>query len=301
MSFLSVLLIVALLVASLAIALFVGEARWNAKTRALRARLEVARLPSRITSFDARALADLPAPVQRYFTAVLTDKQPMVEAVTLEQTGSFLLRETTRQWKPLTANQRIVTHRPGFDWNARIAVMPGFWVRVHDGYFAGEGVLQAALFGLLTQANLQDRGELARGELMRFFAEAPWYPTALLPGQGIAWAPVDDHSARATLQDGDISLTLLFRFGPEGLIEAVRAAARSRIMGGTTASMPWQGRFWNYAVRDGMRVPLEAEVEWLTPGGAKPYCRVKITTLNFEFASGITASIDTTTPGSREP
>lgn len=27
--------------------------------------------------------------------------------------------------------------------------------------------------------------ELARGELMRFFAEAAWYPTALLPNQGL--------------------------------------------------------------------------------------------------------------------
>lgn len=285
---------------AIALVFLIGELLWRSRTHALRDRLEVTRQPSRVTSFDARELAGLPAPVQRYFTAVLVDPQPMVEAVTLEQTGSFQLSETSGQWKPLTANQRIVTHRPGFEWNARIVVMPGLWVRVHDAYLAGEGVLHAALFGLFSKANLRDRGELARGELMRFFAEAPWYPTTLLPSQGIVWEPVDDHSAHATLQDGDISVTLLFRFGPEGLIEAVRAEARSRIMDGMTASMPWQGRFWNYAVRDGMRVPLEAEVEWLTPAGAKPYCRVKITTLTFEFASAVTAAIGTTTPGSLE-
>lgn len=40
-------------------------------------------------------------------------------------------------------------------------------------------------------------GEVAQGELMRFFAEAAWYPTALLPSQGVRWQAVDDTSARA--------------------------------------------------------------------------------------------------------
>jgi hypothetical protein len=48
---------------------------------------------------------------------------------------------------------------------------------------------------------------------------------------------------------------------------------------------PWEGRFWNYVLRNGMRVPLEAEVSWILAGGAKPYWRGKITKLNYEFAS----------------
>jgi len=48
--------------------------------------------------------------------------------------------------------------------------------------------------------------------------------------------------------------------------------------------MPWEGRFWNYAVRNGMRVPLEGEVAWIHPEGAKPYWRGRITRLDHEFA-----------------
>ena len=40
---------------------------------------------------------------------------------------------------------------------------------------------------------------------MRFFAA--WYPTALLPRQGVRWEAVDDRSARATLEEGDVTLT----------------------------------------------------------------------------------------------
>src|SRR3712207_7361598 len=81
---------------------------------------------------------------------------------------------------------------------------------------------------------------------MRFFAEAAWYPTALLPSQGVRWEAVDDSSAYATLTEGDISITMLFTFNERGLIDTVRAEARGRTVGGQVVPTPWQGRFWNY-------------------------------------------------------
>ena len=50
-----------------------------------------------------------------------------------------------------------------------------------------------------------------------------WYPTALLPSQGVRWAAVDDQSAQATLVDGQLALNLLFRFDEAGLIASVHA------------------------------------------------------------------------------
>ena len=261
-----------------------GEFRWNSGTRELRDRLEAARLPIEPKVFDRRELVSVPAPVQRYFRAVLADGQPIVTAVSVEHTGTFNMGEATDQWKPFTSTQRVVTRRPGFDWDGRVAMISGLPVRVHDAYVAGEGILNAAVLGLVSMVNLRGTGEVAQGELMRFFAEAAWYPTALLPSQGVLWNAVDDHSARATLKDGDVTLTLLFLFNEEGLIDTVRAEARGRTVGGTVVPTPWHGRFWNYAVRDGMRVPLDGEVAWLLPEGAKPYWRGRITKLSYKFA-----------------
>jgi hypothetical protein len=72
-------------------------------------------------------------------------------------------------WKPFTSHQRIVTRRPGFVWDARVRVMPGMEVHVHDAYVAGEGLLHPALLGLFTLADMRG-GEIARGELMHFCA-----------------------------------------------------------------------------------------------------------------------------------
>lgn len=261
-----------------------GASRWAGASRTLLARLDAARLPLAIARYDAREIEGLPAPVQRYFRAVLKDGQPIVAAVSVEHIGTFNMSEAAEDWKPFTSKQRVTTRRPGFDWNARVMMLPGVPVLVHDAYIAGAGILHGAVLGLIPVVNMANSPELARGELMRFFAEAAWYPTALLPSQGVRWEAVDDRSADATLTDGDITLKLTFRFRDDGLIDTVRAEARDRVVDGRTATAPWQCRFWNYAVRDGMRVPTEGEVTWILPEGAKPYWRGKTTALTFEFA-----------------
>ncbi|HXH12973.1 MAG TPA: DUF6544 family protein [Alphaproteobacteria bacterium] len=98
------------------------------------------------------------------------------------------------------------------------------------------------------------------------------------------WAAVDAASARATLQDGDTTLTLLFRFKANGLIETVRAEARGRTVAGAVIPTPWEGWWSGYELRDGMRIPLQGEVAWLLPEGPKPYWRGRITRLRYDFA-----------------
>lgn len=280
-----ILSIVLLSCAMMAAVIFYGKMRWRAGGRSLRRRLEAAQQPPTRKVFDPRELEPLPAPVQRYFRAVLATGQPIVAGVQLEQTGTFNMNETTRRWKPFTATQRVITCRPGFDWDARITMMPGVSARVHDAYVEGEGFLHAAVFGLVSVAKLRGTGELARGELMRYFAEAAWYPTALLPSQGICWEAVDDRSARATLRDGNFTITLLFHFNADGRIDTVNAESRGRTAGVKATSLPWQCRLWDYVPRDGMHVPLQGEAAWIHPDGVKPYWRGKITKLSYEFAN----------------
>jgi hypothetical protein len=261
-----------------------GACRWNSETQELRTRLDAARAPVRPQTVDFRELEGLPAPVQRYFRVVLEEGQSMVAGVRVQHTGTFNMGETKDRWKPFDSDQQVVTQRPGFDWNGRVAMMPGLPVRVHDAYVAGEGVLHASLLGLFTVVDMRGRDEVAEGELMRFFAETAWYPTALLPSQGVRWEAVDGRSARATLTEGDVSVTMLFTFDERGLIDAVRAEARGRAVDGKVIPTPWQGHFWNYQWRGGMRVPLDGEVAWMLPEGEKPYWRGHITETSYELA-----------------
>jgi hypothetical protein len=261
-----------------------GTWRWAGRTRALMSRLEAARMAPAPARYDARDLDGLPPPVQRYFRTVLKDGQTIIAAVAVNHAGTFNMGETSDRWKPFASRQRVVARRPGFVWDGRVMMMPGLPVHVHDAYIAGEGILHPAILGLFTLFELRGTGEVAKGELMRFFAEAAWYPTALLPSQGVRWEAVDDRSALATLVDGALSLTLLFRFNDQGLIESVRAEARGRTVGQAVIMTPWEGRWSNYQERNGMRVPTTGEAAWLPPEGRKVYWRGNITSLAYEFA-----------------
>jgi hypothetical protein len=242
-------------------------------------------LPIKPLTFDAREIADLPQPVQRYFRAVLKDGQPLIVAARVSHEGTFNISSTAEKWSAFTSTQLVITQRPGFDWDARIAMMPGINAFVHDAYFSGEGILHAALLGLVTLADLRGTPEAAQAELMRFFAEAAWYPTRLLPSQGVRWEAIDNSSARATLQDGDTTVSLDFRFDEAGLIASIRAEARARTVNGGLLFAPWIGRFWDYELRDGMRIPLSGEVAWQLPDGSLlPYWRGRITNITYEFA-----------------
>jgi hypothetical protein len=262
-----------------------GAWRWRQATHTLVAQLEQSRQPAATARYEAGELDGLPAPVQRFFRAALREGQPVVAAVELTHEGTFNTSDEDERWTPFVSRQRVITRRPGFVWDARIDMLPGLGVNVHDAYVAGEGLMDPSLLGLVSLGTQRGGGALAQGELMRYLAETAWYPSALLPSQGVRWEPVDDRSARATLADGDTLVTLTMRFGDDGLIETVTAAARARTVGDHTEMAPWLGRFWNYATRDGMRIPLEGEVAWLMPNGPKPYWRGTIRSVAYEFAA----------------
>ncbi len=265
-------------------AIIYGKKRSQSEMKGLQLRLENARVPIAPGSYDPKTVAGLPAPVQRYFRTVLKNGQPLVVGAHVEHEGTFNMSEAGEQWKPFTSSQYVVTARPGFLWDARIRMAPGMTALVHDAYIEGEGLLAAKLFGLLTVMEQPSTPELAQGELMRFFAEAVWYPTALLPGRGVVWQGIDGSRARASIEDGGTAVELFFTFNSDGLITRVRSEGRFRETDGVMTPMPWEGSFWDYEERDGMLVPIEGEVAWITEDGPLPYWRGSIRKIEYEYA-----------------
>ena len=269
-----------LIIVSLGIAAIYGSYRWESDTDSLRAKLTNGRRTIKPKIYDQKEIEGLPEPVQRFFRTVIKDGQAIVAAVELSQQGLFNMSETENKWSPFTATQFVITQRLGFDWDARIQMAPGINAFVHDTYLLGEGSLHASLLGLFTVAKTPSTPEANQGELLRFFAEAPWYPTALLPSQGVRWEAINDTSARATLTDGATTVSVVFQFNAEGTIDTFRTEARYR---DKLTAMPWGGRFWEYSVRNGMLIPLEGEVGWEYPEGTRLYFKGRTTEISYEF------------------
>ncbi len=274
------LLVVAAVVIVIGAVMGYGALGWQKQTTAFRAAMHSAQVPMADNAYDTREIEALPAPVQRYFRAVLRQGQAMVSSVRLTQQGQFLQNGAKAVWQPFHATQLNTTQPPGFDWDARIKMTSGLNVYVRDSYALGAGSLRAAIQGLVTVARMHGTPQMAQGELMRYLAEAVWYPTALLPSQGIRWDGIDDTSARATLTDGAVAVSLVFAFNLDGTMATAWASSRPR---SADQSAPWLCRYRDYVERSGMLVPLEGEVEWQPQSGPQPYWRGRLTGIEFKF------------------
>lgn len=261
-----------------------GSKRWTMATQALVEQLDKADVKAVGLRYSAGRLIGLPSPVERYFKRVLTDGQPMIRSVDLKMNGTFNLNLDSPTWRSFRSYQHVVIDRPGFVWNAKIMVLPGVAVLVHDAYVNRQGLLRPSLCGLFSLGTIKGTGDIARGELMRWFAEAVWYPTALLPGPGVRWAAVDANHALATITDGPVTLPIMFRFGEDGLISGFRVDARGALINGQTVMMPWQGDFHDYRRVNGMMIPFRGEVGWITPHGEQPYFKGRVEHVNYIFS-----------------
>jgi hypothetical protein len=264
-------------------AIALGNARWTDATAQLTNRLAAAGDQTEPVVLRMVDLKGLPAPVARYFRATLKDGQRMIRAARIVQTGAFRVGESASQWRPLRAIQYFSVRPAGLVWDADIQMAPLMRVRVRDSYVAGTGAMRARLLAVVPVVDAPQAPELNAGALQRYLAEAAWFPTALLPSQGVAWSAIDDARALATLTDAGITVALEFRFNAAGQIVGVYAPGRGRFVDGRYEPTPWAGRFRSYEDRNGMQIPIDAEVEWRPRAGTLEYARIHLTDVHYDF------------------
>lgn len=282
----ALLVVLGLALFSLVVGLFVERSRLDQRNAKVVDDLLAATDPLPRQVVRASALSGLPAPIRRYLTHVLRDGQPYVCAVRLEQRGSFRGGGATSSWSPFTATQHVTTRPPGFVWNASVEMIPWLPVRVVDAYQDGSGILRARMGGILTVAKPAPGLELDEGELMRYLAEAPLYPTALLPEMGVRWTPIDDRSARATLEDRGTTASLVFHVNDRNEVEHVTGQRAFATDDGTYEYRPWRGYWKNYEEREGMHVPIDGEVAWVHSEEEVSYWRGHVDTVEYQTAQG---------------
>jgi hypothetical protein len=281
----SVLVVIVAIAACLVVTHSVGAVTWRRWVDQLLVQLNEAgqSSPTLTARFFTEQVAELPAPVQRYFAFALSPGQPVVLAAHATSRGEFRMSPAGK-WHTFTATQDYTVSPHAFVWDAAIDVAPLIEVDVTDRYFDGEGAVRARIASVIPVVNEHATPELASGELLRYLAEAVVMPTALLPSGGVSWTAVNDSSARASLSDHGTTVSAIFHFGPRG--EVVRVSAqRYRDASGTAVLTPWVGQFRDYKSVQGMMVPMVGEVAWILSGDVASYYRGRTTNITFELAA----------------
>lgn len=224
-----------------------------------------------VKTYDPAQLAGLPAPVQRYFRHVLKPGQPYVRSARLRHDGQFKT-DLKKKWIAITGEEYFLADTPGYIWIGTTT-----WFSARDQYVAGRGSLTARLLGVLPV--VQGSGpSYDQGELLRWVAEAVWFPTSLLPGGQVVWSPVDDDSATLTLTDHGQTVACLMNFNGPGEIVRYQAQRYSD----ATHIETWTGQMSDYRRIHGLLVPTRASAAWVIEGEEKPYARFILRDINYD-------------------
>lgn len=252
--------------ASALLAALLAARRWRSRQSAQRvAALEGVATTGREATFDPADVEDLPTPVRRYLKSTIPEGHPLVDTARIEQTGQLRAGDASSPWYPFTATHRVTVVPPGFFWDATVRFAPLVTVSVRDSFRSGEGSAAVSLWGVIPFDSAESSPELVEAELQRHLAEAVWYQTALLPREGVEWEPVDDRTAEATVECGNVSASLTFAFDGD---EVTRVdGERYRRVDGGFERTPWTGHWDEYQRRAGLRIPVSGEVVWGLPEG----------------------------------
>jgi len=238
----------------------------DAQARALFAR---AGAPSVVTVAE---IGRLPPPVQRWMRASGVVGHERAETVRLRQRGE-MRTSPDGAWMPTTAEQYFTTAEPGFVWKADVRMARVLPIAGRDSYQGGHGrmVIKAASLVPVVDAT---GPKIDQGSLLRFLGEMMWFPSAALRPY-IAWEPVDDTEARATMTWEGVTASALVAIDERG--RAVRFSAERYRGAGDDATLDrWVVPCAEWKIVRGIEIPVRGEVTWRLAGGDFTYYRWEI-------------------------
>ncbi len=236
---------------------------------------EIARAEARLAGYPPGTLrTDLPPAVAAFAERGLAGGTPGL-AVRFTQAAEIRQRRGA-PWAAAPARQTSALPVPGFAWITTMKIGPLPAVRVVDRYVDGEGGLEIRALGAIRLDAATGR-EAALGEGLRYLAEIPWTPDAILVNDAIAWAETPD-GVTARIETAGGPAEVLFTFDDTGDIVAAKADDRpAKQADGSFMPLVWKGRFKDYAEIGGRRIPLQGEVGYEYPEGFETYFRGRIT------------------------
>lgn len=224
--------------------------------------------------------SELPGPVLRYLQVAGVEGRKRARLIYLGHRGRFRA-SPEGEWLPVQGEEWFTTDPPALLWRGTIRMGGLVPVRARDLYHRGRGQMLVRALGTIPLAR-SEGAEVAVSALLRWLAEAPWFPTALAPGVGLRWEAVDERSARATIRDGALEASGIFRFGEDGLIAGFQTDERYRTVGREQVRTPWIGRYGDYRSQWGLLVPMRASVAWRVDGRELEYADFEVVRIDFD-------------------
>jgi hypothetical protein len=207
--------------------------------------------------FTQDLIAELPAPVQRYFLHAITLGTPLATGVKLKMQGYF---QPNKDQKFTMQATEILTLK-GFVWQA---VMGNklFNIKGADYYYNNSGKVEFKLWGLIPLVK-EENSDVSRSSIGRCGGELFWLPSALLPQNQVSWQAIDNNIIQASFNIDSDTVNLTFIIDENGRV----LEAKLPRWGNQTTDKIWQyipfgGTFSQETSFQGFTIPSQINAGW---------------------------------------
>ena len=226
-------------------------------------------------------VADLPEPARRFFNFAIAPGTALYTVAEIEMGGQFSLgSQEEPNYQSMQAHQ-ILAAPHGFVWRLNLpGIIPvsgsdsGRWTRFR-------------ILGFIPVARMGGDSNHTRSAYGRYVAEAVfWTPAAILPGAGVTWEGVDEHTARVTITHGVLSQAVDVTVNADGQPVDVSFMRWSNANPEKSHRLqPFGGTLSDFRVVQGFKLPFRVEAGNMF--GTKeyfPFFKVEVKEIRFTRA-----------------
>jgi hypothetical protein len=217
--------------------------------------------------------SDLPAPVARYYQAMMGDEVPVVETAVITGRG-------TLRFAGITFPARLrFTHDAGQGYRHYIeATIFGFpLMKVNERYLDGQAQME------LPVGVIKDEPKVDMAANLGLWGESIWLPSIFITDPRVRWEAIDDTSAQLIVpfEDGEDTFTAVFdpQTGLLSRMEALRYREAS-----DAEKIPWLLEPITWDTYHGILIPSRSQVTWADE--SDPWLIIEIEEIAFNVDVG---------------
>ena len=228
------------------------------------------------------AVRNLPSPVYKWMHKTGIIGKSAISTAYVKQKALMKMKIGDMAWKTAEAEQHISMNVPAFIWTVKMDMGPLVKIRGRDKFVDGKGEMLIKLNSIINV--VKEEGErMDEGTLQRFLGEIVWYPSMAL-SPFITWEPIDELSAKATMNYKGTSGSGTFHFNEEG--DFIKFVAL-RFMGNEEDAVryPWVLNVDDYAVFEGITVPSKMKATWKLEAGDWTWLDLEITDIKYNITT----------------
>ena len=196
--------------------------------------------------------ANLPKPVERFFTTLFGDRIPLIQSAIVTGRGTIRFKGITfpSRWRFVYDAGNSYRHF----MEATVLGRP--LLKVNEYYLDGHSRLELP-FGVVEN---QPKVDMAAN--LGLWGESIWFPSIFLTDPRVRWESIDETSARLIVPFGNTTDNFTVKFDPQTSLLQQLEALRFRDAT-DTQKLGWRNEVLGWKQFNGIQLPGHASVRWL--------------------------------------